>query len=551
VHDPLLGATLGRWQIAAVLGEGGMGRVYLATQPSIGSRVAIKVLSPECSRDRALVDRFFAEARAVNLIRHESIVGVLDLQWLEDGRPYIVMEYIAGATLAALIRGGPLPLGSVARLMGEVLGALGAAHERGIVHRDLKPDNVLVTGEGHAKVLDFGIAKLAPALRGDSPRTSTGSLLGTPHYMAPEQIAGHGNVDGRADLYAAGVTLFECVTGRRPFPEDNLFTLLRAHVEQVPVGVRALRPDVPAAYEAVIARAMAKRPEERFATAGEMAHALAGACAGLGGMAWAPLVARGPDGAAVPTPHAQVVQQLPPTVEAPTKGKKSWVPFAVVGGVVVVAAIGVGVAASGSNSGEPRTGSSTSPSPSPSTSTSTSTPRTGSTAPTPTPTPTTTTAGLGFDPKRFDAMGFLGEAERRAKGVIPDAELITFDVDGVYPDGHADLTLDDDYDATYDFRAPSKSERPAGLPVGVEADIPCMVHVTVSVDDGIEVYAGTDDKCDQPLRPRPRCTLAQVWEKAIKIGAPKNAVMQIDYLWDGWFAQIGDDTFTESLPDDC
>src|SRR5688500_6402401 len=130
-----------------------MGRVYLAVQPAIGSRVAIKVLSPECSRDRALVDRFFAEARAVNLIRHESIVSVLDLQWLADGRPYIVMEFVAGATLSSLVRQGPLPLGSVARLIAEMLSAVGAAHERGIVHRDLKPDNVIVTVEGHAKIL--------------------------------------------------------------------------------------------------------------------------------------------------------------------------------------------------------------------------------------------------------------------------------------------------------------------------------------------------------------------------------------------------------------
>src|SRR5215813_9108502 len=216
-EDVLLGTTIGAYRVARLLGIGGMGRVYKGVHPAIGSRVAIKVLSRECADRRDLVERFFAEARAVNLIRHESIVNVLDLASLPDGRPYIIMEYLDGAPLAAAIEGvphgGPLPLGSVARLAVEVLDALGAAHAKGIVHRDLKPDNIFVTPQGRPKVLDFGIAKLHPELGGGV--THTGSLLGTPHYMSPEQAAGR-PIDARADLYAMGVILFECATLQKP-----------------------------------------------------------------------------------------------------------------------------------------------------------------------------------------------------------------------------------------------------------------------------------------------------------------------------------------------
>src|SRR4051812_46055418 len=267
--EVLLGTTIGAYRVARLLGVGGMGRVYKGVHPTIGSRVAIKVLSRECSDRRDLVERFFSEAKAVNVIRHESIVNVLDLATLPDGRPYIVMEYLDGSPLAGIIehaqRGGmPLPLGGLARLVAEVLDALGAAHAKGIVHRDLKPDNIYVTPGGRAKVLDFGIAKLQPELGGSA--THTGSLLGTPHYMSPEQAAGR-SVDLRADIYAIGVILFECLTLRRPFSADALFDLLRMHIEAPPPSPRALRPDMPAPVEQIIYQALAKPPEHRFASA--------------------------------------------------------------------------------------------------------------------------------------------------------------------------------------------------------------------------------------------------------------------------------------------
>jgi hypothetical protein len=282
--DTLVGTTVGVYRVAKLLGVGGMGRVYKGVHPTIGSRVAIKVLSRECSDRPDLVERFFSEARAVNLIRHESIVNVLDLAQLDDGRPYIIMEYLDGAPLADLIeKRGPLPLGGLARLVGEALDALGAAHAKGIVHRDLKPDNIYVTPGGRAKVLDFGIAKLRPELGGSA--TQTGSLLGTPHYMSPEQALGK-PVDLRTDIYAMGVILFECATGRRPFAGDSLFDLLRKHIDEPPPPPRALRPDLPPAMEQVILRAMAKDPNHRFGSAGELAAALMQSTHGLAPEAW-------------------------------------------------------------------------------------------------------------------------------------------------------------------------------------------------------------------------------------------------------------------------
>ncbi len=317
--DPLLGTLLGQFRVARMLGAGGMGTVYKAVHPDIGSRVAIKVLSHDCARRRDLVERFFAEARAVNVIRHESIVNVLDLAMLPDGRPYIVMEYLDGVSLSAVIDRGPLPLGSLARLAGEVLGGLGAAHAKGIVHRDLKPDNIFVSPQGHAKVLDFGIAKLRPETGASPTPTQTGSLLGTPHYMSPEQAMAQA-VDARTDVYAMGVILYEGATGRKPFMAPSLFDLLRQQVEQAPLPPRGYRPDMPPDYEAVILRAMEKRPENRWQSAGALANALAQVTMMLPGEAWIPIgvdssgAARiGPP--SVPTPHGPA---LAPTVRAAT-----------------------------------------------------------------------------------------------------------------------------------------------------------------------------------------------------------------------------------------
>jgi serine/threonine-protein kinase len=286
-EDPIIGTPVGVYRVARLLGVGGMGRVYKGVHPQIGSRVAIKVLSRECADRPDLVERFFSEARAVNLIRHESIVNVLDLSRLPDGRPFIIMEYLDGSPLNDIVaKCGALPLGGLARLASEVLDALGAAHAKGIVHRDLKPDNIFVTPAGHPKVLDFGIAKLRPEMGGSF--TQSGSLLGTPHYMSPEQAMGK-PVDHRTDLYAMGVILFECATGQKPFNADSLFDLLRKHVDVAPPAPRTLRPDMPPALEQVILAALAKDPNQRFGSAAALAQALQASTAGLGADAWVPI----------------------------------------------------------------------------------------------------------------------------------------------------------------------------------------------------------------------------------------------------------------------
>ncbi len=307
--DALLGAEIGPYRVARLMGIGGMGRVYKAVHPGIGSRVAIKVLSRDASDRKDLVERFFDEAKAVNLIRHESIVNVLDLATLPDGRPYIVMEYLDGASLATIIddarrSGHPLPIGGVVRLIGEVLHGLEAAHANRVIHRDLKPDNIYVSPAGRAKVLDFGIAKLQPEL-GDVSRvrTQSSSLLGTPHYMSPEQAAGR-PIDARADLYAIGVILFEMLTLQRPFQATVLFDLLRMHIEVPPPSPRSLRLDIPEGLEQIVLVALSKAPEQRFASAQAMARALENATASLPSDQWAPIQPRGGSRASQPAAWA-------------------------------------------------------------------------------------------------------------------------------------------------------------------------------------------------------------------------------------------------------
>ncbi len=277
--DPFLGTTIGNFRVVKRIGRGGMGTVYRAVHPEIGGRVAIKLLADRLVNHKMTVDRFFAEARAVNLIRHEQIVNVIDLGRLDDQRPYIVMEYLDGAPLSTLMR-KRLPLGTLARLLGEVLDAVFAAHQKGVIHRDLKPDNIFVTPGEHAKVLDFGVAKLAPELDTRDGVTRQGSVIGTPAYMSPEQGLG-ADIDPRADLYSIGVILYRAVTSMLPFRSTATYALIKQHVEETPVAPRALRGDCPPALEAVILRAMAKDRSLRFADAQEMARALHGATSGL------------------------------------------------------------------------------------------------------------------------------------------------------------------------------------------------------------------------------------------------------------------------------
>lgn len=283
--DALVGTYVGRYRILRLLGKGGMGRVYLAEQPDIGSRVAIKVLSDDVADSPEIVERLFREARTVNVIRHEQLVNIIDLDRMPNGRPFIVMEYIAGCSLREVVNAGEAPLGGVIHVMIEILLALDAAHRAGVIHRDLKPDNVMLTPAGRVKVLDFGIAK---SLGDTRLRTRTGSSFGTPQYMAPEQVLG-GAVDARSDVYAAGIMLFELATGQRPFEGASDFQLMEAQLRQPPPRARDLRGTIPEALEAAIATALHKAPAERFQSARAMATALHQAATALPESEWRPL----------------------------------------------------------------------------------------------------------------------------------------------------------------------------------------------------------------------------------------------------------------------
>jgi eukaryotic-like serine/threonine-protein kinase len=269
-----------RYRILALLGEGGMGAVYVAEHLMIGRKVAIKRLHPELTSDDKAVARFQREARAAAATGHEHIVEVLDLGFGEDGAPFLVMEYLRGHSLAEIIRAEErLELRRGCRIVGQVLAALGAVHARGIVHRDLKPDNVLLTQRkgdpDFVKVVDFGISKMQKD-EGDQAMalTRTGVMLGTPFYMSPEQARGIKELDHRVDLYGVGVILHECLTGRLPFEGDNYHQLLQAILAGKHAPARELRPDMSEELSAVIDRALAADPAKRYATAREMLLAL-------------------------------------------------------------------------------------------------------------------------------------------------------------------------------------------------------------------------------------------------------------------------------------
>ena len=271
--DPLVGSAVGSFRVVRALGRGGMGTVYLAEHPVIGSRVAIKFLHESMATSPELVTRFYDEARAVNRIGHENIVGIFDLSMLPPNRYYIVMEYLDGEALSALLRRGPMAVPEAVAILLQLCDALQCAHERGVVHRDLKPDNVFVLprrGAPFVKLLDFGIAKLRDAPAG--AQTAAGMIVGTPEYMAPEQCDNR-PVDARTDVYALGVMAYQMLAGVLPFT-GSITQLLVAHVRETPRPPRSVNGLLPPALDDAILRALRKRPEDRFPDMTSLAAAL-------------------------------------------------------------------------------------------------------------------------------------------------------------------------------------------------------------------------------------------------------------------------------------
>ncbi len=608
--DALLGQVLGSYRIARVLGEGGMGRVYLGVHPQIHSHVAIKVLSEECARDRVLVERFVAEARAVNLIRHENIVSVVDISALPDGRPYIVMERLEGESLGELLRRGPLPLGTLSRLMSDVLRGLAAAHDQGIIHRDLKPDNIFVLKSGRAKLLDFGIAKLMPGVGSIDEGTRTGTLLGTPFYMAPEQALGR-PVDPRSDLYSIGVILYECVTGRRPFAGTTLYELLKQHVEVEPPPPASMRRDLSPAFEAVIRRALEKQPQHRFQSALELSRALEHAGGELGPEAFAPpgvavsahvmaaptpppYAGYGTPSGMTPAPYAHGAYGSPPA-PSPTPGfapplaphaanagshgsagsaaaayfgsqpghalpaapapayavtKSSKVPiFALMGCGFVLLSLAVGGGLFVALRGAATSGATANV-----TGATNGTPGAALTA----PGEAEEAEEAEFDDEHFDVQAFLPKAEALAQAEIPDAKMIAMDVQGASPEGIVNFTIQSGSTVLYRFRSPERSKPPAGFPTNAAFESNCLVYVMVQ-GSGVNTYVLDKWACNTPITGRPRCSIKAVFKKAKALGAPvDNVIGNVGFNGDmktpggklRWYVNVPP-RFSNVVDDDC
>ncbi|HJL17730.1 MAG TPA: serine/threonine-protein kinase [Sandaracinaceae bacterium LLY-WYZ-13_1] len=284
-NDPLLGQTVaGRFHVLARVGVGGMGTVYRAEQAGLDRPVALKVLKKELISDRDTVARFHREAKAMSMLMHPNTVRVFDFGEDDDGHLFLAMELLEGELLTAWSeREGTPPVDEAVEVVREILRSLAEAHSKGIIHRDLKPDNIfLARVEGHTdpvvKVLDFGIAKVfRDEMKIDQLETQAGTVFGTPRYMSPEQAQGKA-LDHRSDLYSVGVLLYQLLTGRPPFVDDDAVVVMAKHIREAPEAPRKIAADrpIPRRLEKVLMKALGKEPEDRFADADAFEAALAG-----------------------------------------------------------------------------------------------------------------------------------------------------------------------------------------------------------------------------------------------------------------------------------
>jgi len=324
-QDKLIGSTVGSYTVERKLGEGGMGTVYELLHPGIGKRLALKLLHAEYAAKPQIVQRFFDEARAVNLIGHPNIVDIIDFAQLPDGRSYITMEFLEGGSLADYIREqGALPPEEVREITVPICSALAAAHEQGIVHRDLKPENIHLVRRAdnprYVKVLDFGIAKLSADLHmTPGAATRSGVVMGTPTYMSPEQAMGRTKeIDYRTDIYALGVICYEMLSGDVPFAAESFGDLMLQHLQQPPRPIRDLRPEIAATWDAVVQRALAKKREQRFQSMQEFSEGIDEAADGSARMRAVPAADVGTFVPNAPVPGTQAMPTgapgAPPTV---------------------------------------------------------------------------------------------------------------------------------------------------------------------------------------------------------------------------------------------
>ena len=274
--ESMIGQILGRYQILSLLGSGGMGVVYLAKDPRLGRKVALKLLPEEFTRNRERVQRFKQEARAASALNHPNIITIFEIDQINDTQ-IIATEFIDGRTLRQLLKGGALRLSEALDVAVQVASALAEAHDSGIVHRDIKPENLMLRRDGYVKVLDFGLAKLIEPLSlgqtsfnisdstTDQFHSNPGIMMGTPRYMSPEQIRGR-QIDARADIFSLGVVLYEMVTGRVPFNGATLGEVIAAILDQKPLPLERCIREAPAELARIVERALAKDREQRYQT---------------------------------------------------------------------------------------------------------------------------------------------------------------------------------------------------------------------------------------------------------------------------------------------
>ncbi len=275
----MIGQAIKHYEVEELLGKGGMGVVYKARDTRLGRPVALKLLPPDLTRDLNRKARFFQEARAASAVNHPAIAQVYDVDEGPDGL-FIAMELVEGKTVKALIQGRELDVLGALEIAGQVAGGLQKAHEAGIVHRDIKPENLVVTPDGHAKILDFGLAKLLEAPRESPPdgishmetlaKTQAGFVLGTLRYMSPEQARGQA-VDHRSDIFSLGIVLYEMVTGQLPFSGASALDTLHAIAFEETRPMTALRPNLPPSLQRVVTRCLRKRAPDRYPDAKELA----------------------------------------------------------------------------------------------------------------------------------------------------------------------------------------------------------------------------------------------------------------------------------------
>jgi predicted Ser/Thr protein kinase len=310
-----------RYRVVRLLGSGGMGAVYQAEHRLMERPVALKVVKQTLTDNPAMVERFRREVKAAARLAHPNIVTAHDAEQAGDTH-FLVMEFVEGTSLAQLVaRQGPLPVSQACDYIRQAARGLEHAHECGMVHRDIKPQNLMLTPRGQVKILDFGLARFASELQPAGALTASHALMGSPDYIAPEQAVDSRNADIRADVYALGCTLYHLLTGHPPFPEGSLIQKVMAHMEHAPASLTAFRSDLPDGLVQVVERMMAKRPEERYQTPGEVAAALEQWAVGSGQWAVSPKVPERPVEKRTPVPVAsQPTAHYPlPTAERPVK----------------------------------------------------------------------------------------------------------------------------------------------------------------------------------------------------------------------------------------